>query len=78
MGAKDKVGHQKWMVFASLGFEVAGSIIVAAIVGVYLDNWLLTSPVLLILLVIGSFVAVFYRIIKILKRLERQEEDSSE
>lgn len=70
----NKAALKKSAVFLSLGFEISGAIAISAIGGYYLDEWLSTAPLFMIVLVIASFVAVFWRVLRILSWLDRREE----
>jgi len=74
MDKEDKKGKLKPFLFLSLGAEVTGSVAAAALLGYFLDDWLGISPVFLIVLVIASTVAVFWRLIRVLRMFDRDKE----
>ena len=58
----------------SVGFALAGPIIVGALLGVWLDNSLKTSPWLTIILLLLGIVAGFTQMIRLLNRLQNEQE----
>ena len=70
MKDKGRTGARKGAVFVTLGVEVGGAVGVAAVLGYWVDDYIGTAPLFLIVLTLGASVAVFWRIWRILKLLE--------
>lgn len=51
-----------------------GTVVAGLIVGYYLDGYLGTSPVLTLLLTVGSMVGAVYRLLWVLRKLESQKD----
>jgi len=58
--------------FLALGFGFAGSVLGALVVGYYLDDYLGTSPLLLIVLTPAAMVGAVYRLLVVLKRMKNE------
>ena len=69
-----KAKLKKAAVFVTVGVEVAGSVGAGAIIGYFIDQWLGTAPLILILLVLLVTVAVFWRIFRLLRWVENSDE----
>lgn len=54
--------------FAALGTEFGVTIVAGVVAGYYLDEWLGTSPLMILLFTIGAFSGAIYRMIAMLKR----------
>jgi F0F1-type ATP synthase assembly protein I len=59
--------------FLGVGFEFAGVVIACVIGGYYLDDYLGTSPLFILLLTLGGMTGALYRLLWMLRRLERRE-----
>lgn len=57
--------------FSAVAFEFIGSIAAGVFVGSALDAWLQTEPWLVLAMTIAGTVIGFYRMIQILRRLQR-------
>jgi F0F1-type ATP synthase assembly protein I len=57
--------------FAAVAFEFIGSIAAGVFLGSALDAWLRTEPWLVLTMTITGTVVGFYRMVQILRRLER-------
>jgi F0F1-type ATP synthase assembly protein I len=57
--------------FGSVAFEFLGSIAAGVFIGNALDAWFDTSPWLILLMTIAGTVIGFYRMIQILRQLQR-------
>lgn len=55
-----------------MGFEFAGAVIAGVIGGYYLDAYLGTSPVFLVLLTLGGMCGVVYRLLWMVRKMERR------
>ncbi|RJO67683.1 MAG: AtpZ/AtpI family protein [Myxococcales bacterium] len=62
------------MSFIVVGTEVSGAVAASALLGYWLDERLMTTPVFIIVLVVAATAGVFWRILRLLKRLEREDE----
>jgi len=74
MPDKNKKEIRKSAAFLGLGAEVAGAIAAGAFIGYWLDNWLNTPPLFIIIMVLASTVAIFWRIRQMLAWMEDEEE----
>ncbi len=54
----------EWMKYSSLAFQIVGTMIAAIAGGYYLDKYLSTAPVFLLLLLIVAVISVLVIIIK--------------
>ena len=54
--------------FVALGTEFGVTIVAGVVVGYYLDNWLGTAPLFLLLVSIAAFGGSIYRMIAMLRR----------
>jgi len=68
----------KSAVFLSLGAEVGGAVGISAFLGYLLDVWIGTAPLFMITLVLLATVAVFWRIIRIIRLMDNNQEDSND
>jgi F0F1-type ATP synthase assembly protein I len=73
MAGKKPVRHASALTYTGLGFEVSGLLIGSAVIGYYLDKWLGTSPILIIIMVIVGTVAMLIRVVQLLKWMERRD-----
>ncbi|HVN86930.1 MAG TPA: AtpZ/AtpI family protein [Candidatus Binatia bacterium] len=64
--------------YAGFGFEFAATIVAGVLVGNYLDQWLGTSPWLLLLFTLGAMVGAVQRLISSLKRHSSREADRTQ
>jgi F0F1-type ATP synthase assembly protein I len=55
---------------AALGTEFGVSIVAGVVAGYYLDDWLGTSPLFVLLLSGGAFAGSVYRMVVVLRRLK--------
>ena len=56
-----------WQIYAelgALGFQMAGSIIIGAFIGYFLDKWLNTSPLFIIIFLFLGIAAAFLEVYK--------------
>lgn len=58
--------------FLALGFEFSGAVVGGLVVGYYADDYLGTSPWLLLLLSLVALGGAVYRLIWTLNRMERR------
>ena len=56
--------------FAALGTEFGVTIVAGVVAGYYLDEWLGTSPLMILLFTIGAFAGAIVRMVAMLKRLQ--------
>lgn len=56
--------------YIALGSEFGVSIVAGVVAGWYLDEWLGTAPLFLLVLAIGAFAGALYRMIRSLDRLK--------
>ena len=68
----------KSAVFLSLGAEVGGAVGTSAFLGYLLDVWIGTAPIFVITLVLLATVAVFWRILRIVRLMDENQENSDE
>ena len=54
--------------FAGLGTEFGGIIVAGVVAGYYIDEWLGTSPLFLLVFTLGGFAGALARLIRMLKR----------
>lgn len=54
--------------FAALGSEFGVTIVAGVVAGYYLDEWLGTSPLLILLFTVGAFAGAVYRMVAMLNR----------
>ena len=54
--------------FVALGTEFGFTVVAGVILGYYLDDWLGTGPLFLLVGTIGSFFGAVYRMLQMLKR----------
>ena len=54
--------------YAGFGFEFAATIVAGVLIGNYLDQWLGTSPWLLLLFTLGAMVGALQRLLSSLKK----------
>jgi F0F1-type ATP synthase assembly protein I len=57
--------------FLALGFQIAGAIVGALLVGYFLDDYLKTAPLFTLLLTIGGFVGALRLLLWSLKKTSR-------
>jgi len=74
--APEKSAFGKAIVLAGLGIEFAGIIGASALSGYFLDEWLQTAPVFIIVLVVTGTIGLFVRIVHIMRQMEKREDDS--
>ena len=55
---------------AALGTEFGVSIVAGVVAGYYLDGWLGTSPLFMLLFSAGAFAGSIYRMVTVLRRLK--------
>lgn len=58
--------------FAALGTEFGVTVVAGVFVGYYLDDWLGTSPLLMLVISLGAFAGSIYRMVASLKRIQGQ------
>ena len=58
---------------AAIVFEFTGTVLAGVVVGYFLDRYLDTAPSLLIIMTLLSVIGGFWRLVQIVRRLERQE-----
>jgi len=76
----DFKGSQEWIkdlaLISQLGLTMAGSVVFCLFVGLYLDRWLGTGGLFLILFIVlgilGGGVAVYRQLQEVLKRTEKK------
>jgi F0F1-type ATP synthase assembly protein I len=56
--------------YIALGAEFGVSVVAGVVLGYYLDEWLGTAPLFLLLLSLGAFAASVYRMVKTLQSLK--------
>ena len=56
--------------FAALGTEFGVTIVAGVVIGYYLDEWLGTSPLLMLVISMAAFGGSIYRMIAMLKRFK--------
>jgi F0F1-type ATP synthase assembly protein I len=57
--------------FLALGFQIAGSIVAALLVGYFLDDYLKTAPLFTLVLTLGGFVGALRLLLWSLKKTSR-------
>ena len=57
--------------FLALGFQIAGSIVGALLVGYFLDDYLKTAPLFTLVLTIGGFIGALRLLLWSLKKTSR-------
>ena len=57
--------------FLALGFQIAGSIVGALLLGYFLDNYLKTAPIFTLVLTLGGFVGALRLLLWSLKKTSR-------
>jgi F0F1-type ATP synthase assembly protein I len=57
--------------FLALGFQIAGSIVGALLVGYFLDDYLKTAPLFTLFLTLGGFVGALRLLLWSLKKTSR-------
>lgn len=72
MNDDDRATIRKSTVFITLGAEISGTVAGAAILGYWLDSEFSTAPLFILTLVLVSSFAVFWRILRVVKRLGRE------
>ena len=58
---------------AAIVFEFTGSVLAGVFVGYLLDRYFGTEPVLLIAVTLASVIGGFWRLVQVLRRLERRD-----
>ncbi len=61
--------------FAGIGFEFAGIVVAAVISGYYVDSYLGTAPLFVLLLTLGGMGGAVYRLLWMLRRLDDRGDD---
>lgn len=64
-------GDEQWLKagrFAALGTEFGVTIVAGVVAGYYLDEWLGSGPLFLLLLSLGGFAGAIYRMVATLRR----------
>jgi F0F1-type ATP synthase assembly protein I len=56
--------------FAALGTEFGVTIVAGVVLGYYLDEWLGTSPLLMLVVSMAAFGGSIYRMVAMLKRFK--------
>ena len=82
----DFKSNQEWIkdlaLVSQLGLTMAGSIVFCLFVGLYIDRWLGTKGIFLILFIflgiLGGAVAVYRQIQEVLKKSEKKEPHSDD
>lgn len=64
----------KYLVFASVGFELAGLVIGSYYLGQFLDNWLHTKGLIFAILAFLGLVGWLVRVIWLVKKFQKDEE----
>lgn len=64
-------GFFRYAKYGAVAFEFLGSIAAGVFVGGALDAWLHTSPWLILTMMIAGTVIGFYRMVQILRQLQR-------
>jgi F0F1-type ATP synthase assembly protein I len=59
--------------FLGVGFEFAGTIVACVISGYYLDDYLGTSPLFILVLTLGGMTGALYRLLRMLRKVEGRE-----
>ncbi len=57
-------------IFLALGVEVSGAVGGSAFLGYFVDQWLKTEPLFMIVLVVLGTVGAFWRVYRMAKHLE--------
>ena len=55
---------------AAMGSEFGVSIVAGVVAGYYLDEWLGTSPLFILIMTIGAFAMAIYRMVRTLRMLK--------
>jgi len=74
MDDNDRATLRKSTVFITLGVEIAGTVAAAAVFGYWLDSKYSTAPLFILTLVLVSSVAVFWQILRVVRRLSSQDD----
>ena len=70
MPEPDESQQMKGARFAALGTEFGVTIVAGVVAGYYLDDWLGTGPLFLLLVSLGAFGGAIYRMVAMLKRYQ--------
>lgn len=62
------------MEYLGLGAEIAASLLVPIMVGYYLDEYFGTSPIILMIGVLGAMVGFGFMIVRITRKLDSEDE----
>ncbi len=68
----------KWIMFSSMGLELGLSVIVGCLIGSFLDNLFGTDPWMLLLFIIFGMIAGYRSVYRLLKRLNAENESSTQ
>lgn len=66
----------KYIIFASIGFELVGLIIGCFYLGQYLDKTFQTKGLIFVALVFVSLIGWLWRVIWLLRRIQKSEEEA--
>lgn len=73
MTKQDSPPDRPLLAYMGLGFEVSGILLGSALLGHYLDKWLATSPIFILVMVLLGTAAVLLRVVLITKWIERRD-----
>ena len=64
---KDTTDMKSYGQFLNLGFYLATPLVAGIFLGLFLDNWLHTKPIFILIFIVFGSVASFYNLIKLTK-----------
>ena len=74
MDDNERTAMRKATVFITLGAEISGTVAGAALFGYWLDSRYSTAPLFILTLVLASSFAVFWRILRVVRRLDSRSD----
>ena len=70
--------YQKYLVFSALGFQMAFIIGALTSLGYYMDEWLSTQPIFLIILSLTSvFLAIYFMMKKVINMEQQYKKEQN-
>ena len=60
----------KWVIYSSMGLELGLSVVVGFLIGSWLDIWLATEPLFLLIFGIAGIIAGYRSIFRLVKRVQ--------